>query len=153
MQCMSPRNSRRAVRSSLAILLTALAGPGCDYTGPNNPDAVFWCTLDCGNPPPPDGVIQVDPAQATLAVGETAKVTATLRGPIIHFSSLEWASNSGAIRVRPLPCSEVEADRRTCAAEVIAVAPGTARAGFHANLKPEFYNPVFGHANITVTAR
>lgn len=65
----------------MILLLTALAGAGCgiDLSGLQGSPI---CTLDCGERPP-SGVIRSSPPLASLAAGETIRVTATLTGPIV----------------------------------------------------------------------
>jgi hypothetical protein len=149
---MSMTSSRLA--GAVAVVAAALALPGCGGDLFSGVDGPFICTLDCGGERPPDGTVRTDPELANMVMGDKLRVTVTLQGPIVNFSSMDWRSlDSKVIRVLPLPCGEAQGDRRTCAAEVVAVGPGRAEASFSANLRPSSFAPVYGQAFITVTER
>lgn len=149
---MTRKNFSRAA-PPITLLLTALAGAGCgiDLTGLQGSPI---CTLDCGGERPPSGAIRSSPVLASLTVGETMRVTATLSGPIVHFSSMEWSTrDSSVVRVQALACTQpTGGDTRTCSAEVTGRGPGSATVWFKANLNPSFFDPLYGRTDLVVTS-
>jgi hypothetical protein len=132
------------------LLGAALVGSGCglDLDGLTGP---VICTINCSVDQSAEGWIRMEPSTATLAVGQTIQVAATLNGPIVHFSSLDWrVGNRAVIEVQAMNCTGAKDDRRTCTARVTGLAPGFADLSVEANRNRLTFDPVYGLTEILV---